>query len=144
MLAAKVAGAVHDWPSLLPQLRMEYMQRRHSVTGYSPNELTYAHRLRLPPPVRLPDVAPRVASAEFANPEQQYIHERDERTESMCARVYDNILNAQERNKQQQLQLLAGRKPGRGRKLHAGDLAYVVTPKPNKKMLWRVRLWLKP
>ena len=74
-----------------------------------------------------------MASAEFENPEQQYIHERDERTESMCARVYDNILSAQQRNKQQQLQLLAGRKPGRGRKLHAGDLAYVVTPKPNKK-----------
>jgi transposase InsO family protein len=25
ILAAKVAGAVHDWPALLPQIRMEYM-----------------------------------------------------------------------------------------------------------------------
>ena len=32
MLAAK-AGATHDWAALLPQLRMEYMQRQHSATG---------------------------------------------------------------------------------------------------------------
>ena len=49
MLAAKIAGATHDWAALLPQLRMEYMQ--HSVTGYSPSELVHAHPLRLPPPV---------------------------------------------------------------------------------------------
>ena len=40
MLAAK-SGATHDWAALLPQLRMEYMQRRHSVTGYSPSELVH-------------------------------------------------------------------------------------------------------
>lgn len=33
MLAAKVAGATHDWPALLPQTRMEYMQRRHASKG---------------------------------------------------------------------------------------------------------------
>ena len=51
MLAAKVAGAMHDWRSMLPTLRMEYMQRRHSTTGYSPNELVFATEVRLPPPV---------------------------------------------------------------------------------------------
>ena len=51
MLAAKVAGAMHDWRSMLPALRMEYMQRRHSTTGYSPNELVFATEVRLPPPV---------------------------------------------------------------------------------------------
>ena len=51
MLAAKIAGAMHDWRSMLPTLRMEYMQRRHSVTGHSPNELVFATEVRLPPPV---------------------------------------------------------------------------------------------
>ena len=63
MLAAKVAGAVHDWTALLPQTRMEYMQRRHSVTGYSPNELALAYRPRLPPPLGSQVTAPLVASA---------------------------------------------------------------------------------
>ena len=51
MLTANVAGAMHDWPSMLPTLRMEYMQRRHSTTGYSPNELVFATEAPLPPPV---------------------------------------------------------------------------------------------
>ena len=42
---------MHNWPSLLPQLRMEYMQRRHAVTGYSPDDLAFATPVRLPPPV---------------------------------------------------------------------------------------------
>ena len=51
MLASKVAGAMHYWRSMLPTLRMEYMQRRHSTTGYSPNELVFATEVRIPPPV---------------------------------------------------------------------------------------------
>ena len=51
MLVAKIGNGHHDWPALLHQLRMEYMQRRHSVTGCSPKYLVYAHQLRLPPPI---------------------------------------------------------------------------------------------
>ena len=46
---AKFAGAMHDWRSMLPTLRMESMQRRHSVTGYSRNELLFATEFRLSP-----------------------------------------------------------------------------------------------
>ena len=48
MLAAKTAGATHDWAALLPQLPMECMQRRHSITGYSPSELVHTHPLSPP------------------------------------------------------------------------------------------------
>jgi transposase InsO family protein len=51
ILVAKIGNGHHDWPALLQQLRMEYMQRRHTVTGYSPNYLAYAHTLCLPPPI---------------------------------------------------------------------------------------------
>ena len=133
MLAAKVAGAVHDWPRLLPQLRMEYMQRRHSVTKYSPNELVVAHRLKLPPPVGSQDTTPLVASMTLdfevaPEPDDNYVRGRDARSEHMVARVYDNILRAQQRNKEQQMRPLEQRQLRRGRrlKLQPGDLAYVL------------------
>lgn len=50
ILSSKMAGAARDWPALLPQIRMEYMQRVHPTTGYSPNHMVYATTPRLPPP----------------------------------------------------------------------------------------------
>lgn len=127
MLAAKVAGAAHDWAALLPQLRMEYMQRRHSVTGYSPNELVHAQRLRLPPPVGPHHTPPQVASVQLPElPEHRHVQQRDQRADEMTSRVYEQILQAQQRNAERQAHLLAARKSGRGRKLQAGDLAYVI------------------
>jgi transposase InsO family protein len=42
MLTAKAASSTGHWPSLLPPLRMEYMQRVHSTTKCSLNKLLFA------------------------------------------------------------------------------------------------------
>ena len=127
MLAATIDGATHDWAALLPQLRMEYMQRQHSVTGYSPSELVHAHPLRLPPPVGPSHPPISVAAVQLpVLPEETFVQRRHERSDIMASRVYDHILKAQQRNADKQARLLASRKAGRGRKLQPGDLAYVI------------------
>lgn len=50
VLAAKTAG-VHGWEALMPQIQAEYMQRKHTSTGYSPNELIFARPIKLPMPM---------------------------------------------------------------------------------------------
>ena len=118
MLAAKNAGATHDWAALLQQLRMEYMQHRHLVTGYSPSELVHAHPLRLPPPVGPSHPPISVAAVQLpVLPEETFIQQRHECSDIMASRVYDHILKAQQRNADKQARLLASRKAGRGRKL---------------------------
>ena len=62
MLAAKTACATHGLAEFLQQLRMEYMQRRHSGTGYSASELVQRRPLRTPPPVS-PNHLPIIAAA---------------------------------------------------------------------------------
>jgi succinate dehydrogenase hydrophobic anchor subunit len=49
VLTAK-AASVHDWVALVPQIRAEYMLRRHTSTWYSLNELIFERPVRLPPP----------------------------------------------------------------------------------------------
>ena len=106
---------------------MEYMQRRHSVTGYSPSELVHAHPLRLPPPVGPNHPPISVAAVQLpVLPEETFIQQRHERSDIMASRVYDHILKAQQRNADKQARLLASSKAGRGRKLQSGDLAYVI------------------
>ena len=51
----------------------------------------------------------------------------------VASRVYDRILQAQQRNADRQTHLLAKRKTGRGRKLTAGDLAFLLTRGLGKK-----------
>ena len=117
VLAAKNAGAAHDWAALLPQLRMEYMQRRHSVTGSSPRELVHGHplRLRMPPPVR-PNHPPfSVAAVQLhVLPEEMLIQKRHKRSNIVASRVYDHVLIAQQRNAGKQTRLLASRKASAG------------------------------
>ena len=127
MLPAKVAGATHDWAALLPQLRLEYMQRRHSVTGYSPIELVNAHQLRLQPPVGPNHPPISVAAVQRpVLPEETFIQQRHERSDIMASRVYDHILKAQQRNADKQARLIASRKAGRGKKLQPRDLACII------------------
>ena len=124
---ASIAGATHDWAALLPQLRMEYMQRRHSVTGYSSSEPVRAHPLCLPPPVGTNHPRILVAAVQLRIlPEETFIQQRHERSDIMASRVYDHILKAQQRNADKQARLLASRKAGRARKFRRGDLAYVI------------------
>ena len=61
-----------------------------------------------------------------ASAEREYVKERDARVDEVASRVYDRILRAQQRNADRQTQLLASRKPGRGRRLQAGDLAFLL------------------
>ena len=60
MLADKVAGTMHTWRSIMPTLRMEYIQCRHSTAGYSPNELVLLLRFGFRPRwlscIRLPEL----------------------------------------------------------------------------------------
>ena len=51
----------------------------------------------------------------------------------VASRVYDRILQAQQRNADRQTHLLAKRKTGGGRKLTAGDLAFLLTRGLGKK-----------
>ena len=132
MLAANIADATHDWASLLPQLRMEYMQRRHSVTAYSPSELVHAHPLRLPPPVgpNHPPISDAAVQLPVP-PEETFIQRRHECSDIMASRVYDHILKAQQRNADKQAflplaRLVGGGNCNLGHLSPAGDLAYVI------------------
>ena len=115
MLAAKIAGATHDWAALLPQLHMEYIQRRHSVTGYSSSELVHVHPLRLPPLVGPNHPPVSVAAVQLPLlPEETFIQRRHVCSDIMASRVYDHILKGQQRDSDKQAHLLASRKAGRG------------------------------
>ena len=94
---------------------MEYMQ--HSVTGYSPSELVYAHPLRLPPLVgpNHPPILVAVVQLPVL-PEETFIQQRHERSDIMASRVCAHVLKAQQRNANKQARLLASRRAGRGRK----------------------------
>ena len=88
MLAAKIAGATHDWAALLPQLHMEYIQRRHSVTGHSSSELVHVHPLHLPPPVGPNHPPISVAAVQLPIlPENTFLPQRPERSNIMASRV---------------------------------------------------------
>jgi transposase InsO family protein len=129
ILSAKVAGAVHDWPSLLPQVRMEYMQRVHSATGYSPNHLVFATKPRLPPPVGALRWEARAASAAAPFPQTDFsshVAARDECAQGLFSAAYDRILARQHQHAAQQHARRARRSRG-GRQLQVGDLAYLLT-----------------
>jgi hypothetical protein len=136
ILAAKVAGAVHDWPALLPQIRMEYMQRVHTATGYSPNRMVFCTAPRLPPPVgalRWEARAAFVGAAASASvppisdsTPDAYLASRDEAAQSLLSTAYDRILARQQQHAAQQRARRAGRRRG-GKQLQVGDLAYLLT-----------------
>jgi transposase InsO family protein len=138
ILAAKVAGSLHDWPSLLPQTRMEYMQRVHSATGYSPNELVFATKPRLPPPVgalrwdaraAAAAVAPDVDALQETLSQSDISHHvatRDECAQKLYATAYDRILARQHKHAAQQHARRSRRRKG-GKQLRVGDLAYLLT-----------------
>ena len=123
---------MHNWPSLLPQLRMEYMQRRHAVTGYSPDDLVFATPVRLPPPVgplnweaSAAPIAFGCAQASFEA--DAYLAGREKRAAKLLAADHDRILKAQSSNADQQATRLAAQRR-RGKKLLEGDLAYLLQP----------------
>jgi hypothetical protein len=136
MLAAKVAGAVHNWPALLPQIRMECMQRVHTTTSYSPNRLVFCTTPRLPPPVgalrwdaRAASVV--VAASTSAPPSSEstpdfYLAFRDETSTTLLSTAYDRILARQQVHACQQRARRERRRKG-GKRLVVGDLAYLLT-----------------
>jgi hypothetical protein len=89
MLAAKVAGAVHNWPALLPQIRMEYMQREQSTTGYSPNRLVFCTMPRQPPPLGALRWDARAASVVAAASTSAGMGGRDFRTSRFLLITHD-------------------------------------------------------
>jgi transposase InsO family protein len=139
VLTAKAAGA-HDWVALVPQIRAEYMQRRHSSTGYSPNELIFARPVRLPPPVghlaHQEQAAGMIASAAAGGSRDAELDackaaQQAEYAE-MAAKACDRILAAQQRHVQQHTNRLASSSSRGGRELRLGDLAYVCEAKDHR------------
>jgi hypothetical protein len=122
ILAAKVACAVHDWPALLPQFRMECMQRVHSATGYSPSRMVFCTAPRLPPPVgalRWEARAAFVGTAASASvpptsdsTPDAYLASRDEAAQSLLSTAYDRILARQQKHAAQLRARRAGRRKG--------------------------------
>ena len=129
LLAAEVAGTMHNWPALLPQVRMEYMQRRHAVTGYSPNDLVFATPVRLPPPVGALNWEAPIAfgSAQASSQADAYLAGREKRAAKLLAAAHDRILKAQRSNADRQATRLATQRR-RGKELLEGDLAYLLQP----------------
>jgi hypothetical protein len=137
MLYAKVANAMHDWRSLLPTIRMECTQRRHSVPGHSPNEQTFATEVRLPPPIGALHWAAQAAAVAGTVPAPSdplpqttvyYLATHVHRAQQLFQTVHDSILQAQRRNAARQTTRRAGRCT-RGRALAFGDLAYLLRKK---------------
>ena len=110
VLASKVAGATHDYPALLPQVRMEYMQRRHATTGHSPNDLVYATAICLPPAVgplqwHTPEPLATVGSAQLDA--ASYLAAREQRAQHLMSTARVRILRAQRSNADLQATRLA-------------------------------------
>jgi hypothetical protein len=116
MLTAQAVSSTGHWPSLLPTLRMEYMQRVHSTTTCLPNGLLFPILPKLPPPVGalhwMPKVAPLLSSAPSTLRDQaaQHAHHEGLVLES-------GSLDTQRRNLHVQAQRLAAKRR-RGRKPH--------------------------
>ena len=106
------------------------MQRRHSTTGYSPNELVFATEVWLPPPVgelhwavRTAAVSPDVLvpSGPITQTPGNYLEDCSQRAQELCIAVHDRILQAQRQTSHRSAL-------GRGvRKLAVGVLAYLLT-----------------
>jgi hypothetical protein len=136
ILAAKVAGAVHDWPVLLPQIRTEYMQRMQSATGYSPIRMVFCIAPRLPPPMRALRWEARAAfvgaaASASVPPTSDFtpdacLASRDETAQSLLSIAFDRILARQKNHAAQQRARRAGRRKGR-KPLQVGDLACLLT-----------------
>jgi hypothetical protein len=134
MLAAKVAGATHNWSALLPQLRMEYMQRRHATTGYSPNQLIFGREFRFSPPIG-PLAAQNTSFAASNTPSNtvmqepriaKFAQQQNELMTQLAATAHQRILTAQRYHADRRNSRLAAR-GRRGRTLAVGDLAYLLT-----------------
>ena len=130
ILFSKVALATHDWPALLPQVRAEYMDRVHSVTGFSPNDLVYTSKVKLPAPV---------GDLQW-NPDEVWVtsvsafrESSNERFERACSQVYDRILSSQRKSLERARRAAARLGGGKTTKrLAVGDLAYLVEPRGRK------------
>jgi hypothetical protein len=115
---------------------MEYMQRRHTVTGYTPNELVFATQVRLPPPVGALHWSAQAATlhSNLSEPStlpqpqdpKQYLAARAQRAQELFQTVHDRITQAQRRNAARQVSRRAPLRK-RGRTLAVGDLAYLLT-----------------
>ena len=132
ILAAKVTGAMHDWPAVMPQVRAEYMDRLHSSTGFSPNQLVYTTPVRLPPPVGgvtwgpVAD-APGSADTPLSRHASEFRARRAEQQRAFVDAAYSRILGKQRVNRDQQARRLAAKRRRGGRKLlRVGDLAYLL------------------
>ena len=100
------------------------MARVHATTQFSPNELVYAKKLKLPAPVgdlHWDASEPAVASL------GAYVGERDARFDGFCAAAYDRILRSQ-RASMDRARVAAARRPGGEKPLQVGDLAYLLRP----------------
>lgn len=143
ILGAKFVDAVSNWQPLLPQVQAEYMQRTHSTTGFSPNELLYAVRINLPPPLG-PSGRQTwrglMCSARVPTGPQEDIQDREyaqwralqqARHSTMVQVVCDRIQAAQQRNlrQQQARKAPALARRGGGLPLQVGDLAYLCEPR---------------
>jgi hypothetical protein len=129
MLTGKAVYSAGHWPSLLPTLRMEYMQRVHSTTKCSPNDLLFAIPPKLPPPVGAlhwtPQVASLLSSAPVTHRDQAAQHAHHE---GLLLKVRNNIVDAQRRNLRLQARRLAAKRRMGGKPLKIGDIAYCVEP----------------
>lgn len=133
ILAAKVAGAMHDWEALLPQVQAEYMHRRHTSSGYSPNELVYARKVHLPPPVGPLQRGVRLSSCTLASAETDYVQRRDDAYGEYVEAAYGNLCRAQLLHLRSQARRVGSRAQG-GETLNAGDLAYLLAPHGRKQV----------
>jgi hypothetical protein len=129
MLTAQAVSSAGHWPSLLLTLRTEYMQRLHSTTRCSPNDLLSAIPPKLPPPAGAlhwtPQVASLLSSAPVTHRDQaaQHVHHED-----LVLKVRNNILDAQRRTLPFQAHRLASKRRRVGKPLKIGYLAYCVEP----------------
>jgi hypothetical protein len=132
-LAAKVAGEVHNWPALLPRMRIENVQRMHSAPGYSPNRMVFCTAPRLPLPVvglrwdaRAASVGAAASASVAVAPiadstPDAYLGSRDELTQSLFSTAYDYVLARQHKHESQQRARRAGLRKGE-KPLQVGDL----------------------
>jgi hypothetical protein len=134
MLAAKVAGATHNWSALLLQLCMEYMQRRHATTGYFPNQLIFGREFRFSPPIGplAAQTTPVAASNTLFNTVMQepaianFVQQQNGLLTQLAATAHQRILATQRHHADRRNSRLpaSGR---RGRTPAVGDLASRLT-----------------
>lgn len=129
MLNKTVNDHAATWTTLLPSIRMAYMNKVHSALGVSPNEMLMGHRPPLPLPASLPATA--VDTTSHSTSSMQYVDGLEDYFAFRHADARERLHNQFHTSRRRQQD---ARQEARHQRthtdLHAGDLVLELIDEP--------------